>query len=169
MDLEKLVEVVDDMTVQHSYPGFDIRTLKLGLPASVLKAPPKVYGAALKHENVMVRLAALRWFWEKPGPAKPFARVIVECLSDPDDVVRAEAVRCLERISNLDKNYVVKIAELLKDPFPEVRKAAAKGLGKIGIKDEVVIENLREAADDPDHEVKWKAQKALRQLGAYVA
>ena len=170
MELEELADIVENMALQHDYPGFDIRTLKLGLPASVLKAPPKLFGQALRHDSAVVRLAALRFFIDKPGSATPFYRVIGERLNDTDEVVRSEAVHCFERMHKVEKSIAVEIAALLKDEHTLVRKCAAKALGKIGLKDEEVVSSLKEAAQsDKDHEVRWKAQKALRLLGAYVA
>ena len=166
-ELENLAAVVEDMILQLSYPGFDERSLKLGLPDAVSKYPPKTYGQALKHESTVVRLAALRWFQERPGIAKTHTRPIVDCLEDVDGWVRREAISCLEKFEYLDSKITDEIAELLTDRDVEVRKGAAKALGKIGEKSDNVIEALRQAAEDENHEVRWKAQKALRKLGAY--
>lgn len=168
-DLEKLAEVVQDMILQLTYPGFDERSLKLGLPDVLSKMPPKVFGQALKHESVVVRLAALRWFQERPGIAKANMRPIVDCLEDEDSWVRREAIHCVEKLESPEEKVIDEISNLLYDRDVEVRKGAAKALGKLGGKSETVIEALRKAAEDENHEVRWKAQKALRKLGAYNA
>lgn len=167
--MEQLAEVVEDMILQLSYPGFDERSLKLGLPESVGKFPPKVYGQGLKHESTVVRLAALRWFQERPGIAKNHLRPITDCLTDPDGWVRREAIHCLEKMDGLSNEVLSEIADLLVDRDLEVKKSAAKALGKLGNNSETVIEALQKAAEDENHEVRWKAQKALRKLGAYSA
>ena len=169
MDLEKFAEIVDNMAIQHDYPGYEVRSLKMGLPDSVTKAPAKLFNAGLKHENTLVRLASLRWFWERPGVAKPHLRVIAELMEDSDEWVRMEAIRVIERIGSVEEKIAVSVAQHLTDPDVEVRKHAAKALGKLGSKAPAVIDALKKASEDGDHEVRWKAQKALRQLGAYVA
>jgi hypothetical protein len=169
MDLDRLAEIVDDMAVQHDYPGYEIRSLQMGLPVEVVKSQPKLFGDALKHNNVLVRLVGLRWFWDNPGRTAPFMRVMADCLDDPDEWVRREAIRTLERASKTDEKVAARIALRLTDEATEVRKAAAKALGKLGFKSTPIIEALQKATMDSDHEVRWKAEKALRQLGAYVA
>lgn len=166
-ELENFAAVVEDMILQLSYPGFDERSLKLGLPDALSKLPPKTFGQALKHESIVVRLAALRWFQERPGIAKTHFRPIVDCLEDVDGWVRREAILCLEKLESLDNKTVDELANLLIDRDVEVRKSAAKALGKIGAKTDNIIDALRQAAEDENHEVRWKAQKALRKLGAY--
>src|SRR5437867_2951675 len=113
MELERLAQIVDDMAVQHEYPGFEIRSLKMGLPAEVVKSPGKLFHAALKHENALVRLAGLRWFQEKPGAGKQFTSAIAECLRDRDEWVRAEAALCLERLPEVENKFTVQLADLL--------------------------------------------------------
>ncbi len=166
--VQKLAELVEDMILQLSYPGFDERSLKLGLPDSVNKLAPRVYGRALKHESIVVRLAALRWFQEKPGIAKTQAEAILECLKDSDEWVRKESVYCIEKFDQANEATLLELTKLLKDPATDVKKYAAKALGKLGGKSESVIAALKECAEDPDHEVRWKVQKALRKLGAYA-
>lgn len=169
MDVDKLAAIVEEMGVQHAYPGYDVRSLKMGLPQEVTKAPGKVFHGALKHSNPLVRLAALRWFQEKPGIARAFAKTIAECIADEDEWVRAEACLALERIAVVDEKIAIRIADLLKDDSAMVRKASAKALGKLGCQAKPVIDALLKATEDSDHQVRWKAQKALRQLGAFVA
>lgn len=168
MDLEKLATLVDDMVLQLSYPDFDGRSLKLGLPDEVTKAPAKLFGQGLTHENVLVRLACLRWFQERPGVGKAHTRNMINALTDQDEWVRREAVLCLEKLDSPPEEALNVMTECLKDQCPEVRKAAAKALGKHGKKSEKVIAALRVAAEDPDTEVRWKAAKALRKLQAYA-
>ena len=168
-EVERFAEVVEDMILQLSYPGFDERSLKLGLPDEINKYQPKVYAKALRHESRLVKLAALRWFIERPGMAKSHMRLLSDCLTDQDEWVRKETVQCIERLEGVPEDLLVKVAELLKDGDRNVRKASAKCLGKIGGKSQAVIDALTAAAEDSDHEVRWKAQKALRKLGAYVA
>lgn len=173
MDLNKLAEIVDNMIVQHDYPGFEPRSLKLGLPEEALRAHAKVFVQALGHENVFVRLAALRWFQERPGLAKSYVKEIAGLLDYKDEWVRLEAARTIERIAVPPEDAVVKIAELLKDSDAEVRKAAAKALGKICSratrKNEGIVKSLHDAAQDEDAGVRWKVQKALRQIGEYAS
>lgn len=168
-ELVKFAEYVDDMVLQLSYPGFERRSLKLGLPDSVGKLPPRVYANALQHENTLVKLAALRWFQERPGIAKSHLAQVSLCLKDPDEWVRRETVQCLEKFDSVDEKLLTQLSEMLVDPDQEVRKETAKALGKLGGKSEIVIEALKRASEDENHEVRWKAQKALRKLGAYAS
>lgn len=171
MELETLADIVDKMVVEHDYPGFEPRSLKLGLPESANKAPSRLFAQALGHSNVYVKLAALRWFQDHPGMIKQFVNAIVGLFDSPDEWVRLEAVQTLERLHNPSEEHALKLCKLLGDSELMVRKAAAKATGKICLKinckQPEILESLRHAAEDADVEVRWKAEKALRKLGAY--
>jgi len=171
MELPELAEIVENMIVQHDYPGYEIRSLKLGLPDAALRSHARVFAQALGHESVFVKLVALRYFQEKPGLAKSYLNAICGLLDSPDSWVRMEATRTLERIQSPPENTATKLSPLLKDDDIEVRKTAAKALGKVcskmKTKDDAVIQALHDAAEDKDAGVRWKAQKALRLIGEY--
>ena len=171
MELADLAEIVDNMIVQHDYPGFEVRGLKLGLPEEALKMHAKVFVQALGHESIYVKLAALRWLQERPGVAKSYIKPIAGLLDNADEWVRMEATRTIERVSNPHEDAVLRISGLLHDPDVEVRKTAAKALGKIcarkSDKNDVIVKSLHDAASDEDAGVRWKVQKALRQIGEY--
>jgi vesicle coat complex subunit len=171
MDVDKLAEIVDEMIVQHDYPGFEPRALKLGLPESITKAPAKVFSQAFGHENVFVRLAALRWFQERPGMAKNTMKAVMGLYNDPDPFVRLEAVRLTERFLDPTKELAVCVSKLLEDEDPEVQRTAARACGKLckklKIKDETVIDSLKKAASSRDSMLRGKAEKALRVIGFY--
>jgi HEAT repeat protein len=173
MELSDFAEIVDNMIVQHDYPGFEVRGLKLGLPDEAQKMHAKVYVQALGHKSVYVKLAALRWLQERPGVAKSFIKAIAGLLDNDDEWVRMEATKTIERVSAPHEDAVLKIAALLHDPVAEVRKTAAKALGKLcsrkSDKNEVIVKSLHDAASDEDAGVRWKAQKALRQIGEYAS
>ena len=153
MDLDKLSEIVEEMILQHDYPGFEARALKLGLPESITKAPAKVFSQAFGHPSVFVKLAALRWFQEKPGLVKNYLSAVDGLLDDKDPFVRLESVHLLERYPEPTKHMVVHIASLLQDEDPDVQRSAAKACGKmckkLKIKDETVIDCLKKAAQGP--------------------
>jgi len=169
MEIDELVEIVETMVLQHDYPGFDVRSLRLGLPQRVNRAPVKLFVAALARSEVCVRLAALRWFWERPGVAGRHAAAIAGLLEDPDEWVRCEAARTLGRVAGLDETTALALAAALKDTDAAVRKAACRSLGKLPVASDEVIGALRQAAGDEDIEVRWKALKALRQLAGHRA
>jgi hypothetical protein len=169
MELKEFIDKVEDMALQHAYPGFDVRSLNLGLPHSITKSPTRLFVEALKSDSVLTKLAALRWFWERPGDAKRYVKAIAAVIDDPDEWVRLEAARTIGRVENPEVPIVVKVAGLLADENAEVRKAAAKTCGKVHVKDAAVVEALQKATTDTDTEVRWKAQKALRQLGVYAS
>ncbi len=172
MNLEKLAEVVDDMIIQHDYPGFEPRALILGLPEEINKAPAKVFGDALSHESVYVKLAALRWFQERPGLARNYMiKHVMGLMDDGDPFVRMEAIRLVERGTEPTKDMVLKISTLLQDEDPEVQRCAARACGKLckklKLKDQTVIDNLHAAAAGTDSQLRGKAEKALRKIGVY--
>lgn len=167
MDLNKLADLVDQMTIEHSYPGYDVRSTHLGMPDSVTKAPARLFAMALEHEDVMVKLVALRWFYDRPGDAKRYQNSLLQLLKSPDEWVRLETAKTLSRIDRVDEEVAIAVSELLSDTNMEVRKHAAKALGKLGHKSETIIQNLQKASTDTEREVRWKAEKALRLLGAY--
>ncbi len=171
MSLEKLASVVDEMIVQHDYPGFEPRALKLGLPEAIIKSPAKVFAQALGHESVYVKLAALRWFQEKPGLAKNHINAVIGLLENSDPFVKAESIRLLERYADPTKEMALGIANLLVDEDPEVQRGAARACGKLckrlKIKDGEIIKKLQDAATAPDSLLRGKAEKALRVAGVY--
>lgn len=166
-----LAEFIENMVIQHDYPGFEPRSLKLGLPDEVNNASAKVFFEALGHPSVYVKLAALRWFQDRPGLGKGHERAIAGLLNNSDPWVKREALRALERIHPKDEPIILMMSECLHDSDPEVKKGAAKALGKVCSKRpkkiDAVIDGLKSVATDPDPEVRWKAEKALRILGAY--
>lgn len=169
MELDQFANLVETMVIEHDYPGFEPRALRLGLPEEALRMPSKSYSQALGHPNVYVKLAALRWFQEKSGVAKSYTKAIAGLLDSPDEFVRMEAVKSLERINGLPEENVVRISALLKDESTEVRKAAAKALGKLVSKakqkNEAIVQALQQASKDEDPGVRMKAQKAARLIG----
>lgn len=172
MNLAQLVELIETMIVQHDYPGFEARSLNLGLPEDAMKSSAKVFGEALQYDNIFVKLAALRWFQGRAGMASNHVRNVEQLLTHPDEWVRTEATKTLERAGIKDVEVVVKISSLLNDPSDMVRQEAAKACGKLlaksSNKNSEVIASLRKAAaGDSNEKVRWKAQKALRRLGAY--
>lgn len=171
MNLEGLAEIVDRMIIEHDYPGFEPRSLKLGLPQAAVNAPAKIFGQALLYNNVFVKLASLRWFQEHPKLVRNYIENVLMLLQDSDEWVRFEALRTLERTMSSELSVIAKVALLLKDPNEMVRKEAAKVCGKLVAKTSekpvAVVNMLLEAAEDPSEQVRFKAQKALRRIGAY--
>lgn len=172
MNIEKLADVVEEMIVQLDYPGFEPRSLKLGLPEELEGMSAKTFASALGHKSVFVKLAALRWFQERPGVAKSHLAAILGLVDAKDEWVRMEAIRTVEKMSKLPANVSGVVSKGLRDQSTEVRKATAKALGKIlkrsVTKDASVIDALKEATQDSDVEVRFKAQKALRNIGEFV-
>jgi len=166
MELERFAQLVDDMIIQHDYPGFEPRSLKLGLPDEANRMPAKTYSKALGHESVYVKLAALRWFQERPGHAKPYLPAIMGLLQSTDEFVRMESINTISRVPNQGSDAVMQVTPLLRDSFVDVRKAAAKAVGKMASKlkqpNEEILQALRDASSDSNPEVRMKIQKAVR-------
>lgn len=173
-NLEELIELIDDMIVQHDYPGFEPRALKLGLPEWATKVPAKTFARALKHENVFVRLAALRWFQDSPGKIKPHLNQIYTLLEDEDPFVRLEAVGCLETLRQVDLEMIGKLCSLSDDKDLDVLKEVAKALGKLCMRagnkksegSELAIKALEKLSNNNDSQLRLKAQKALRKINS---
>lgn len=172
MDLDKLAGVVETMIIEHDYPGFEPRSLKLGLPESLENMSAKTFASALGHKSVFVKLAALRWFQERPGVAKTYLAAVLGLIDNDDEWVRMEAIRTVEKMSKLPPHVGGIVSKGLSDKTAAVRKASAKALGKIlkrsVTKDASVIDALKVAAQDADVDVRFKAQKALRNVGEFV-
>jgi HEAT repeat protein len=170
LELDRLAEVVDDLIVQLDYPGFEPRGLRLGLPEEIQRMPTKTFAHALGHESVYVRLAALRWFQERPGMAKSYLKALCGLLDSSDEFVRMESIKTVEKIHDVPADAVIEIAKLLKDENAEVRKAAAKAVGKLGSrlkpKSQAVLDALQAATNDANPEVRMKVQKAVRLVSA---
>jgi hypothetical protein len=171
MNVETLAEIIDRMIIEHDYPGFEPRSLKLGLPQAALNAPAKVFGQALISKNVFVKLASLRWFQEHPKLVRNYIDDVLMLLQDNDEWVRFESLRTLERSMASELTIVQQVASLLKDPNEMVRQEAAKACGKLVVrtadKPSDIVNLLLEATHDPNEQVRFKAQKALRRIGAY--
>ncbi len=172
MNIEKLASVVETMIIQHDYPGFEPRGLKLGLPEELQNMSAKIFGNALGHDSVYVKLTALRWFQDRPGVAKGHLSSILGLIDSDDEWVRMESIRTVEKMFKLPDHVGGLVAKGLTDDAVEVRKASAKALGKIlkrsVTKDAAVIDALKQATQDKDVEVRFKAQKALRNIGEFV-
>lgn len=172
MDFPELKEIIEHMILEHDYPGFEVRSLKLGLPEAALKSSAKVFAQALEDKSVYVKLAALRWFYDRPGLARSHFTYLLILLDHSDEWVRLEAIRTLEQANVSKEEVLLKISSLLQDTNEMVRQEAAKALGKLitNKKDKYaeIIALLRETATaDANEKVRFKAQKALRRLGAY--
>ncbi len=187
-DLDSLADFVSNMIIQHDYPGFEPRSFRIGLTEQLLKSNSRLFADALVHENVYVRLVALRWFQEKPGAIKPYINSILALLGNSDEWVRMEATITLERYQHPGPAIATAVSELLEDQYPFVRREAAKALGKMlakfkensNSKDsaknatrdqqlEPIVDSLKNALrDDQDAQVRQKAEKALRKSGAYA-
>ena len=167
-ELDRLAEVVDDMIIQHDYPGFEPRSLRLGLPEEISRMPSKIFANALGHKNVFVKLAALRWFQERAGMAKSYINAIAGLMDDKDEFVRMEAVKTIEKFATVEPEILERMSALLKDEHSDVRKATAKAIGKLAsrskTKSQAVLDALSDAANDKDPEVRMKVQKAVRML-----
>lgn len=190
MELKDLEEIVDNIILQHDYPGFEPRSLKIALPQAINEAPVRLYRAALNSKNVFVKLVSLRWFQTRLGVAKNLATPIVAQLENADAWVRLEAIRTIQTAKIWEDNSILKIVSLLKDPDEQVRMEAAKACGCLA-KDmkkftkaksgsgkhkestmtnsmqEKIIAALQEASNDSAQSVRRKAIKSLRKLGAF--
>lgn len=187
MKLTELEELVEDMILQLSYPGLDVRTLNISLPTAANEAPVKLYVQALGSESINVKLIALRWLQNKVGAAKHHIKSIAALLENADPWIRKEAIKTIEITKSTDSNIILKICKLLEDNDPIVRTEAAKSLGNLvkemantadsnnkiespnasTLKD-TVINSLRVTSDDPVLEVRRKAIKALRKIGGFT-
>jgi HEAT repeat protein len=169
--LEELVQKIDDMIVQHDYPGFEARALKLGLPEWARNLPAKTYSKCLKHESVFVRLAALRWFQEAPGKIKPHIELIYRSLEDSDPFVRLEAICCLETLRQADDEMIEKLAALADDNDIDVQRGLAKALGKLTLRttknarnNACALQALDKLCQSKDPQLRLKALKAIRKI-----
>jgi hypothetical protein len=174
----ELAEFVEDMIVQLDYPGFEARAFKVGLPEHMMQASSRVFGDALGHQSIYVRITALRWFQEKTGAIKPHLKAISGLVSHEDPWVRHEAGQALERYLQPTVAVAMDVCKLLKDDEAFVRRGAAKGLAKIlprlreqKMSEEQmspVVEALKDALADNDGQVRQKAEKALRRGGFFA-
>jgi hypothetical protein len=175
---QELAQFVDDMIIQHNYPGFEARAFKIGLPEHIVQSPSRLFGDALGHESIYVRIVALRWFQEKAGAIKPYIKAICGLTAHEDPWIRFEAGQTLERFQHPTVDMATTISSLLKDKEPFVRRGAAKALAKVlpRLKEskvpdaqlEVVVAALKEALVDQDGQVRQKAEKALRRGGTFA-
>lgn len=177
--LDELCEFVDNMIVQNSYPGFEARGFRIGLPEKFNSAGSRVFAEALGSPSVYVRIVGLRWFQDKPGTIRPHLKAIYGLLDSPDEWIRAEALTTLERFGSPNAETAMLAAKLLEDENVMVRKSAAKALAKIlprarQAKEatasresnlQLTEDLLKKAMLDKDPQVRQKAEKALRRGG----
>jgi HEAT repeats len=170
MELKDLEEIVDNIILQHDYPGYEPRSLNVALPQAITEAPVRLYRAALASSNVFVQLLGLRWFQTKLGAAKSCANPITAQLENADAWVRLEAIRTIDKAKLWNDGSVIKVSSLLKDPDEIVRMEAAKACGRLPksiFLQEKVIPALKEASQDSAQSVRRKAIKSLRKLGVF--
>jgi HEAT repeat protein len=95
------------------------------------------------------------------GAQRAFA-VLVRCLDDPDDEVRAKSATALGRLG--DRRAIPPLLDhLLTDPAPFVRVRIASTLGDFGGPD--VVDRLVRALGDPAWWVRMRGVEALEQIG----
>jgi len=176
LEVKELEEIVDNIILQHDYPGFEPRSLNVALPQLVNDAPARLYFAALSSENIYVQLVSLRWFQTRLGAARRSANAIANQLDNKDAWVRFETIRTIEIGKLWDENSILKICALLKDPDERVREQAAKACGYLARDaskltkpaiQKTIITSLKEASQDSAESVRRKAVKSLRKLGAF--
>lgn len=172
MQLKDLEEIVDNMILQHDYPGCEPRALNIALPQAISQAPARLYLAALDSNNVFVKLVSLRWFQTRPGAARSHARSIVAQLENADPWVRLEAIRTITVAKIWEDSSILKVSSLLKDADEHVRAEAAKACGGMfqkanSLLEDKIIAALQEASHDTAQSVRRKAIKSLRKLGAF--
>ncbi len=103
------------MIIQHDYPGFEPRGLKLGLPEELQNMSAKIFGNALGHDSVYVKLTALRWFQDRPGVAKGHLSSILGLIDSDDEWVRMESIRTVEKMFKLPDHVGGLVAKGLTD------------------------------------------------------
>src|SRR5262249_28426362 len=99
--------------LEHSYPGYDARSLALGLPEAVVKSPARLFAEALEHDDVLVQLVGLRWFYVRHGDAKRYMKSICNLLTSSDHWVRLEAAKTISQIHNVDEATATAVSRLL--------------------------------------------------------
>ncbi len=105
-----------------------------GLDAKLLVGELGVLHSALRHRSAKVRAAAVRMSVRiEPGPTSALVRAVVD---DPDDEVRALALRLVPRV--FDPEWLGHLTKSLGDPAPEVQLAAVDVLGSLPEQPEAV-------------------------------
>jgi hypothetical protein len=90
----------------------------------------------LESENPLIRLAAVKIYAR--NPQKDSAQVLIRCMEDPADKIRAEAAHGLGYFAS--KETVEKLELALKDPVWNVRLQAAWSLKRMGAAGRNVLE-----------------------------
>lgn len=137
---------------------------------------PRIADILVRHGDRTVD--PLLAFLERPlrHPARPWAvsvlgelqahrafPLLVRCLTDLDEEVRAKAATALGQLG--DRRAVAYLLEhLLGDPAPFVRSRIASALGQFGETD--VVDRLVRALGDPAWWVRMRSVEALEQIGA---
>ncbi len=165
-NIENLTEFVTSTINETSYPGFESRSFKLGLPLEYNNAPTSLFLLALKSDNIYVQLAALRWFQEKPNQAFSHQEAIMNFLKSNDEWLRFESIKTIQKMHSPKISFAKAISPLIFDESVFVKQEAIKAISKIMVKlksqDNEILASLEKAALDKDHEVKRKALKAIR-------
>lgn len=122
---------------------------------------------ALKSDSLDVRCAVLGAIAKvvQEQPSDPLVRILIEALTDPVAIVRAEAASGLGQIT-----HPASLPHLIlacRDSEVDVRKAAVSALGKVG--DTSAVEPLQGALQDRESVVQVLAKVALSQLERRLA
>jgi HEAT repeat protein len=118
--------------------------------------------AALPGATVAAMKADGRLLDEDLPEGRPEIDFLLECLADPDPIVRREAIVALGRMQ--EKRVVEPLIESLKDENWDVRRSAAIALGEIG--DRKAKEPLNELlnTETRDYSVREEVATALQKL-----
>ncbi len=94
-------------------------------------------------------------------------QVFREAVSDPEPVVRYEAVKGYADLGDAGVSGAEQVAPLLRDTEARIRRAAADALGLMGpgVGPEITPD-LVSALADPDENVSWAVVQAIRNMGA---
>ncbi len=103
------------------------------------------------------------------GDLKPNAEQILDALfpvmSDPEELVRLQAVASLSEYTNNPGRAVPQVLKALDDPAPKVRAAGAKALSRFGPMAVSVLPLVRERMQDESAEVRLAAAMAVWSIG----
>jgi HEAT repeat protein len=131
------------------------KLLKIGNPDFINRA-------GLPGATVEAMIADGRLLDEDLVESRPATDLLLECLADPDPIVRREAIVALTRFQ--EKHCVEPLIEALKDENWDVRRSAAIALGELG--DSQAKEPLSELlnTETREHLVREEAAIALKKL-----
>jgi hypothetical protein len=115
-------------------------------------------------QTTQLRVASMAGIVNMGSNAAPALPFLIQCLSDPDKLVRANAAACVGELRLQPDLVVPALTNALRDQDNDVRWCACRGLSWLGKQALGAVPALEQMLTDPSRYVRDAATNALRKI-----